>query len=74
LAGVVDFSIDAPAYDEPVWARAPGTVRFGGPRTRLAFDAAHLDTCAEALGYCDAASFGRAFKRWTGRSPGQLRR
>ncbi|MEQ9647438.1 MAG: AraC family transcriptional regulator [Sandaracinaceae bacterium] len=167
LAGDVDFAFDAPAYAEHFGALAPGTVRFGRPSTRLAFDAAlldtplvmadpaahrraceqcerelhalgpsfaarvraalaaspppaleevaralgvsartlkrrlaeervsfgsvraetlreralllldrgaDLDTCAEALGYCDAASFGRAFKRWTGRSPGQLRR
>lgn len=34
-----------------------------------------LDTedIAAALGFCDGASFRRAFKRWTGKSPSQLR-
>ena len=32
-----------------------------------------LEECASALGYCDAASFSRAFKRWTGSSPGRFR-
>jgi AraC-like DNA-binding protein len=29
---------------------------------------------ARALGYSGAAAFQRAFKRWSGKSPGQLRR
>jgi AraC-like DNA-binding protein len=33
-----------------------------------------LDECAERLGYCDAASFSRAFKRWTGDAPGRHKR
>lgn len=32
-----------------------------------------LEECASALGYCDAASFSRAFKRWTGEPPGRYR-
>ena len=28
----------------------------------------------ERVGYESEAAFGRAFKRWTGRTPGQLRR
>lgn len=53
-----------------------GTVRarsLGARAQRLLERGASLDECAEALGYCDAASFGRAFKRWTGRSPGAAR-
>jgi AraC-like DNA-binding protein len=33
-----------------------------------------LDRIAEALGYSDVANFNRAFKRWTGTTPGQYRR
>ena len=61
--------------------RAEGT-SFGALRREVLLERAlllldqraGLDACAEALGYCDAASFSRAFKRWTGRAPGRLRR
>lgn len=33
-----------------------------------------LDSIAQQLGYAEAASFSRAFKRWTGYSPDQWRR
>lgn len=33
-----------------------------------------LDEVAANLGYAEQSSFGRAFKRWTGISPGQFRR
>lgn len=33
-----------------------------------------LESIAQQLGYAEAASFSRAFKRWTGRSPDQWRR
>lgn len=33
-----------------------------------------LEAIAAGLGYADQSSFGRAFKRWTGRSPQQFRR
>ena len=32
-----------------------------------------IDDIAAALGFGDAASFRRAYKRWTGRSPGEAR-
>ncbi len=33
-----------------------------------------IDQVAEQLGYSDTANFGRAFRRWTGTSPGAYRR
>lgn len=33
-----------------------------------------LEQVAAALGYSDAANFSRAFRRWTGQSPGEWRR
>jgi AraC-like DNA-binding protein len=33
-----------------------------------------VEAIAEALGFSDGASYRRAFRRWTGRSPGQYRR
>ncbi len=33
-----------------------------------------LDAIAERLGYSDAANFTRAFRRWTGKTPGMVRR
>lgn len=33
-----------------------------------------LDAIAGELGYADAASFSRAFRRWTGRAPGEWRK
>lgn len=32
-----------------------------------------LDAIADKLGYCDTASFSRAFRRWTGMTPGEAR-
>lgn len=32
-----------------------------------------LDEIADRLGYTDVANFGRAFRRWTGRTPGAIR-
>lgn len=33
-----------------------------------------IDEIAERLGYSDVANFGRAFRRWTGSTPGAVRR
>lgn len=33
-----------------------------------------LETIAEKLGFCDQASFTRAFRSWSGRTPGEMRR
>jgi AraC-like DNA-binding protein len=33
-----------------------------------------MDEIAERLGYSDVANFGRAFRRWTGSTPGKVRR
>jgi len=33
-----------------------------------------LDEIADRLGYSDTANFTRAFKRWTGRLPREMRR
>jgi AraC-like DNA-binding protein len=32
-----------------------------------------MDEIAERLGYSDVANFGRAFRRWTGKTPGHVR-
>ncbi len=33
-----------------------------------------IDSIAGLLGYSEVASFSRAFKRWSGQSPGQFRK
>ena len=33
-----------------------------------------LDRISECLGYSDVANFNRAFRRWTGKTPGKWRR
>jgi AraC-like DNA-binding protein len=33
-----------------------------------------VDQVADRLGYCDAATFSRAFRRWTGETPGSVAR
>jgi AraC-like DNA-binding protein len=40
----------------------------------LAQRAVKLDDIAGRLGFCSAGSFHRAFKRWTGMTPGDFRR
>lgn len=40
----------------------------------LADPEATIDSVADRLGYADAASFSRAFKRWTGETPGTVSR
>jgi len=39
----------------------------------LANTAQSIEQIAEAVGFCDAHNFRRAFKRWTGSSPSELR-
>jgi AraC-like DNA-binding protein len=48
-------------------------------RTRLAIEYVHqrrmpIAKAAHLLGFADRASFSKAFKRWTGQSPGEARR
>lgn len=43
-------------------------------RLMLMDAAMSLDSIAAALGYSDPANFSHAFKRWTGRAPGEFRR
>lgn len=49
-------------------------VRERMARAALANDALALAEIAARLGFADLATFSRAFKRWTGKPPGQWRR
>jgi AraC-like DNA-binding protein len=48
-------------------------VRADEARTALTTTGLPLAEIAWRLGYADLAAFSRAFKRWTGQSPGQFR-
>jgi AraC-like DNA-binding protein len=48
--------------------------RLGEARRLLADPSASLTDVAFRLGFADLATFSRAFKRWTGKPPGQWRR
>jgi AraC-like DNA-binding protein len=47
--------------------------RQRGARSLLRTTSLTMDEIAERLGYSDVANFGRAFRRWTGRTPGAVR-
>ncbi len=48
-------------------------VRAGLARTQLRSSRSSVETIATGMGFSDATSFSRAFKRWTGVSPRQFR-
>jgi len=48
-------------------------VRSGLARTQLLAPRSSVEAVATRLGFSEAASFSRAFKRWTGMSPRQFR-
>jgi AraC-like DNA-binding protein len=48
-------------------------VRVQLAHTLLVEESLPVVQVAARLGYADAAAFGRAFKRWTGKSPGSFR-
>ena len=49
------------------------TWRFKSSLDLLAQEKSRIDTIAERLGYANAPNFERAFKRWTGQTPGDYR-
>lgn len=49
-------------------------VRLGFATRYLTESRVSLDTIAEWLGYSDQASFSKAYRTWTGKTPGQVRR
>ncbi len=56
-----------------VFAELAAEVREQEAKNLLAGRSAPVAEIATKLGYSDAATFGRAFKRWTGHSPGAYR-
>ena len=47
---------------------------FKQEAVQMVLDGHSPSSVAERLGYAEAASFIRAFKRWTGKTPAQFRR
>ncbi|HEX5629844.1 MAG TPA: AraC family transcriptional regulator, partial [Usitatibacteraceae bacterium] len=50
------------------------TVRFAAAKEMLEDSRVPIPEIATALGYADYVSFTRAFKRWTGNTPGAWRK
>lgn len=62
------------ADDRTSYRQLVQDVRCSLARDLLLFSDQSVSAIAERLGYSDPANFGRAFRRWFGVSPGQVRR
>lgn len=62
------------AQEGTCWRRIRDRVLFDAARERMLETTLSLRDISSELGYSDTAHFTRAFRRWTGRSPGAYRR